>query len=244
MIDVIIPTRTDEYFRRVVESLLYKGGFREGRRRIIIGDNGLSQRPAHPALRYVDIERPFNFAKAINICAAASDPTHDLLILNDDTRVETLMFPTVIELAIKWGREEGFGLISPRINGGVGNEDQRRQTPIGTILQTFKPICFMAAAVSRHVWNQVGPLDERFTGYGFEDADYSRRVVELGYKLGVAGWCSVEHGINGMVQSGTFQRVFSHEQYSQMGQRALRIFTEKWGAGPQLGEYECARSRK
>lgn len=240
VIDIIVPTRTDAYFRRVVESLLYRGGFRDGQRRIIIGDNGLTERPSHPALQYVDIQRPFNFARAINACAAASDPRHDLLILNDDTRVSSFMFPIWVERALAWGREEGFGLISPRINGGVGNADQTRETPFGTFLQTRKPICFMAAAVSRHVWNQVGPLDERFTGYGCEDADYSRRVVEHGYKLGVAGWFAVEHGINGMVQSGTFQTVFSHEEYSKMGQRALRIYEEKWGPGPQLGAYELA----
>lgn len=241
MLDVLIPTRTDAYFRRVVESLLYKGGFANGQRRIIIGDNGLSARPAHPALRYVDVGSPFNFSVAINRCAAASDPRHDLLILNDDTLVTEFMFPVKVELALEWGMEQGFGLISPRINGGVGNDDQRRTTTIGKFHQTYKPICFMAAAITRHVWNQVGRLDEQFTGYGFEDADYSRRVVETGYRLGVAGWFSVDHGINGMVQSGTFQKVFDHATYSAMGQRALRIFTTKWGHGPQLGTYESQR---
>lgn len=243
MLDILIPTRTDAYFRRIVEALLYRGGFADGHRRIIIGDNGLSQRPEHPALHYVDVARPFNFAVAINRCAAASDPTHDLLILNDDTMVNSFMFPVWVEMAIKWGMEEGYGLISPKIDGGVGNDDQRRTTKFPKFHQTYKPICFMAAAVSRHVWNQVGPLDEQFTGYGFEDADYSRRVVEHGYKLGVAGWFAVEHGVNGMAQSGTFQKVFDHATYSEMGQRALRIFERKWGKGPQLGAYECQSHR-
>lgn len=244
MIDILIPTRTDEYFRRCVEALLYRGGFREGKRRIIIGDNGLSERPEHPALHYVDVPRPFNFAGAINRCAAASDPTHDLLILNDDTITHEFMFPIRVECAIRWGREEGFGLISPRIEGGVGNEDQRRQSSLGKFIQTFKPICFMAAAISRHVWNQVGQLDERFIGYGFDDADYSRRVVGLGYKLGVAGWFEVEHGLNGMVQSATYRTVHGDAEYAHMGQRAATIFREKWGDGPQLGSYECKRTEE
>lgn len=243
MLDVLIPTRTDVYFGRVLDALLYHGGFGKGSsRRIIVGDNGLTERPAHPAVVYVDVPQPFNFARAINLCAAAAHPQHDLFVLNDDTLPTSFYFPVWVEHAIKWGMEQGYGLISPRIDGGVGNDDQRRETPLGTLLQTYRPICFIAAAIPRHVWNQVGPMDERFDGYGFEDCDMSRRVVEAGYRLGVAGWFAVEHGINGMVQGGTFQRIFNHDTYAEMGQRALRTFTAKWGRGLQLGDYEKGRN--
>lgn len=238
MIDVLIPSRTDAYLARALDSLFWHGGFQGTGRRIIVGDNGLQERDPHPTITYVDIARPFNFARAINTCAAAADPTHDLLVLNDDAHPVSFAFPWAIECAIKWGREEGYGLLSPRIEGGVGNDDQRTTTPIGTIRQTYRSICFMAAVIPRHVWNQIGPLDERFDQYGCDDLDYSRRVVEAGYKLGVAGWVAVEHGFKDQVQSGTYLREFDHQTYTNMGQRALRIFFEKWGEGPQLGKYE------
>jgi len=244
VISVLIPSRTDAYLIRVLEALLYHGGFGVGsQRRIIVGDNGLAERPAHPSIVYVDVPQPFNFSQAINFCAAAAPSQHDLFILNDDALPTSFYFPVWVEHAIKWGMEQGFGLTGPRIEGGVGNDDQRQTTRLGTFLQTYKPICFMAAAIPRHVWDQIGPMDERYTGYGFDDADYCRRVVEAGYRLGVAGWFSVEHGINGMPQSGTFQRIYGHDTYSEMGQRAMRIFTDKWGSGPQLGDYECQRER-
>jgi len=242
VISVLIPSRTDAYLARALESLFWYGGFQGTGRRIIVGDNGLAERDPHPAIVYVDVPRPFNFARAINLCAAAADPTHDLLILNDDAHPLDFYFPVAIECALKWGREEGYGLLSPRIEGGVGNDDQRMKTPIGTIKQTFRSICFMAAAIPRHVWNEIGPLDERFDGYGCDDLDYSRRVVEAGYKLGVAGWTAVEHGFHDRIQSGTFLKVYGQQTYAEMGQRALKIFFDKWGEGPQLGEYECERT--
>lgn len=237
MISVLIPSRTDAYLARALDSLFWHGGFQGTGRRIIVGDNGLTERPAHPSIVYVDVPQPFNFSGAINRCAAAAPPMHDLFILNDDAHPTSFYFPVSLECGLRWGMEQGFGLIGPRIIGGVGNEDQQQHTPIGTFLQTYRPVCFMAAAIPRHVWNQIGPMDERYTGYGCDDADYCRRVVDAGYKLGIAGWCSVEHGVPGLVQSGTFRRIFRDEEYSTMGQRAMRIFEDKWGKGPQLGEY-------
>ncbi len=188
MLDVLIPSRTDTYLARALDSLFWHGGFQGTGRRIIVGDNGLEAREEHPTVTYVDIPRPFNFARAINLCAAAADPTHDLFVLNDDAHPLDFYFPVGVECAIRWGLEEGYGLLSPRIEGGVGNEDQRMKTPIGTIHPTYTTICFMAAIIPRVIWNKIGLMDERFTGYGCEDADYCRRVVEAGYKLGVAGW--------------------------------------------------------
>lgn len=242
MIDVLIPSRTVEYLDRALNSLFWHGGFQGTGRRIIVGDNGLVAREEHPTITYVDVPQPFNFARAINLCAAAADPTHDLVVLNDDAHPLDFQFPVSVECAIKWGRDEGYGLLSARIEGGVGNDDQRRKTPIGTIFQTYRSICFMAAIIPRHVWNQIGPLDERFDQYGCDDLDYSRRVVEAGYKLGVVGWTAVEHGFHGQVQSGTYLRQFGHDTYAYMGQRALQIFHDKWGSGPQLGRYECERT--
>lgn len=242
MLDVLIPTRTDAYLDRALEALFWHGGFQGTGRRIIVGDNGLAERPQHPTLVYVDVPRPFNFAQAINLCAAAAHPQHDLFILNDDAHPLDFYFPVQMECAIKWGIEAGYGLISPRIEGGVGNDDQRRSTPIGTFVQTYRAICFMAAAIPRVVWNEIGGLDERFDAYGCDDLDYSRRVVEAGYKLGVAGWVSVEHGFKDRVQSGTYLQVYDHQTWAQMGQRALKIFFSKWGEGPQLGSYECERT--
>src|SRR5438445_36109 len=73
------------------------------------------------------------------------------------------------------------------------------------------------------------------------NADYSRREVEAGHRLSSAWRFTVEHEINRMVQSGTFQRVFNHDTYSEMAAGAADIRGEV-GEGTQLGRYEGERA--
>lgn len=236
---MVVLSRTDEYLERLAVSL-WPSPFRWQKRRIIVGDNGLSAafRRRWPHFRYVSIPDPFNFAGAVNRCVAQSWPDRDLVVINDDTRIVDWLFPFAIESAIETARRERIGLFSPQILGGVGNGDQRLESEPGIFIKTLIPICFVCAVIPREVWTTVGELDESFRGYGFEDADFSRRVVEAGYRLGVAGWIQVEHGFGDFPHSSTFRRVYDDATYAEMGQRSLTRFTEKWGRGPQLGHYE------
>lgn len=231
-------SRTDEYLERLAISLA-PSPFRWAGQRIIVGDNGLSQkfRRRWPQFRYVPIPDPFNFAAAVNRCVLETYPDHDLVILNDDTRVLDWLFPFEIESTITEARSRKIGVFSPQILGGVGNADQRLASRPGVFIRTKIPICFICAIIPREVWIKVGELDDSFRGYGFEDADYSRRVVECGYDLAVAGWIRVEHGFGGYPHSSTFRRMYDDATYADMGQHALRTFEDKWGRGPQLGSY-------
>lgn len=239
MIDLVILSRTDEYLERLAKSL-YPSPFRWTSRRIIVGDNGLSRefRRTWSSFKYVNIPDPFNFASAVNRCVQATHPDHDLVIMNDDTKVVDWLFPFEIESSLSLARLKHIGLYSPRILGGVGNSDQRRESKPGQFIRTQTSICFICAVIPRHVWTEIGELDERYQGYGFEDADYSRRVVDAGYNLGVAGWIELEHGFGEFAHSSTFQRVFDKDTYANMGQVAMKTFERKWGRGPQLGDYE------
>jgi len=40
---------------------------------------------------------------------------------------------------------------------------------------------FVCGYFKRHIINAVGPMDERFTGYGKDDVDWCRRMEDLGY---------------------------------------------------------------
>ena len=66
-------------------------------------------------------------------------------------------------------------------------------------------------------------MDERFSGYGFEDNDYCVRVRDAGMQLGIWDGCIVDH--SGKLPS-TF-RTRSDIQSLYVKSRAL--FRQKWG---------------
>lgn len=239
MIDLAILTRTDEYLDRLAASL-FESHQDWGDRQLIVGDNGLSPacRERHPRFTYVPIAEPFNFSRAVNTVVAAMKPEHDIVVMNDDTKILSKDFPLRVEEALTVAKLQGYGLISPRIRGGVGNAEQTYTSNYLDIRRTKYPVCFVCAIIPRQTWAEVGGLDERFDQYGFEDADYSRRVVDTGKSLGVAGWIEIEHRHLGHCQSGTFPRVYGEQRHADMGQEAWKIFKAKWGEGPQLGDYE------
>ncbi len=236
----IVPSRTDKLLGALLTSIDSSNSHTDFQ--IVVADNGLSPdftawaREYFPVL-FVPIPEPFNFAVAINRAVEASDPGTDILIINDDVVIESEGFVRSMQSALEQARREAFGIISPVIEGGVGNTDQGETPPAGQIRLTRRPICFVAAAIPREIWTQVGLMDERFVGYGFEDVDYSRRVVEAGWKVGVTGAGRVRHGTDAIPFSTTFRQ---HKNLAALSDLAGRLFAEKWGGGNQMGPYEDA----
>jgi GT2 family glycosyltransferase len=68
------------------------------------------------ALRIVPFTKRFNFAEKINVGSAYAKGDH-LLLLNDDTEVET---PDWIESLLMYSRQEGIGAVGPRLLFGDG----------------------------------------------------------------------------------------------------------------------------
>lgn len=239
MINVVIPTKTDEYLDTLLSSLISANSYQfleyNDGHQIVVGDNGLSKpcRNSYGRIRFVDIENPFIFSKAINKCIERTDVYSDIMIFNDDVEIVSRKLFDKVERLLEDPDFKDYGLISLHIlPGGAGNKDQCNEVPEDSIIETRNPVCFIAAVIRRDVWNTVGKLDERFTGYGFEDTDYSRRVVEAGWKLGVTGAGSVRHK-----SSGTFKPMYGPSKHREMFYEAERIFIDKWGEGPQLGRY-------
>lgn len=240
MIDTIVLSRTDEHLVRLYFSLARSNRHDWLRmHRLVIGDNGISEkiRKCFPREAiFVPIQEPFIFAKAINDCVDACHTSHDILIMNDDTIVETPNFIPEMEIALSMAT--GYGILSPVITGGgAGNEDQMRPLSPDNydLFETHKIICFIAALIRREAWSRVGIMDEQFTGYGFEDTDYNRRVVEAGWKLGVTGAARVWHE-----SSGTYRAKYGLQKHTEMFHESRIKFEAKWGTGPQLGAYSNA----
>jgi hypothetical protein len=78
-------------------------------------------------------------------------------------------------------------------------------------------------------------MDERFVGYGWEDTDYSQRVLQLKLKLGITGDVVVTHGLEGHPFQSTFGELYDGAELAQMNKRARKQYIDKWGTpGPIL----------
>jgi GT2 family glycosyltransferase len=237
MLTFIIPSRTDVLADNLLVSLKHSSP--ESKYAVIIADNGLSPelRKKHSEVMFVDTPEPFSFAVAVNGAVRHAKPGADLALLNDDVTIESDGFVASLEQILVQAKVQGYGVVSPIIDGGVGNPDQCRVPETREIVLTRNPLCFVAVVIPRPVWDELGGLDEGFPGYGFEDTDFDRRVVESGWKLGVAGSARVRHGYEQHSHSVTFMGRFGADRCAQLYRASEQVFKAKWGDGPQLGAY-------
>jgi GT2 family glycosyltransferase len=79
------------------------------------------------------------------------------------------------------------------------------------------------ALIPRAVWEKAGELDERFEAGMFEDDDFSRRVLEAGYRILCAEDCFVHHFGHGALSK------LPARKYQTLFARNRDRFEQKWG---------------
>ncbi len=185
--------------------------------RIIVVDDGARAGAGSelPDVRWVEGVRPFVFATNANLGIAAAGGD-DVVLLNDDARLVTSGGFTA--LAAHVDRQPSLGLVAAAVRGAVGNRAQRPRASGGLRAERSK-LCFVCVYIPRSVYGAVGPLDERFVGYGYEDDDYSLRVRERGFELGIADDCVVEHD-----GGATFRTCLDYVELEQLNRR---LYLEK-----------------
>jgi GT2 family glycosyltransferase len=115
-----------------------------------------------------------------------------------------------------------LGICSAGIRGAVGNPKQIASQSSQLQLET-QALAFVCVYIARRVYDQIGPLDERFNGYGFEDNDYCTRAVAAGWHLGIWDGCVVDH-------SGTLPSTFrSRPDLITLYEHNRHLFLDKWG---------------
>ena len=82
-----------------------------------------------------------------------------------------------------------------------------------------RQLCFVCVYLPRSTLERIGPLDERFTGYGFEDDDYSDRIRDAGLRLAICDACIVDH--SGRLRS-TYRSRADFADLSACNQRLYR----------------------
>jgi GT2 family glycosyltransferase len=222
MFDVIIPSARASNLIPCVRALLSHEPDLPPARVIVVDDGARAGAEGQlPGITWVDGVKPFNFARNIN--RGLAHAAGDVFLLNDDALLDTPR--GFSRLAVHVAGIGDIGLCSAAINGMVGNPGQLAQS--GEALRDeAERLAFVCVFLPARTHKLVGPLDERFSGYGFEDDDYCLRVAQAGRRLTIWDGCIVRH--DGALPSTYRIRpdhaaLFAHNK---------RLFTRKWTTSP------------
>lgn len=220
---VVIPSRTPDLVAGCLEALLATEGdvYFET---LVVCDGGTAPfeplLERFPRLRLVPAARPFVFARSANVGIAACEG--DVVLLNDDARPETPGWLDALR-ALARGRPDA-GPVAPLLTR-TGNSaqdlcvrDDRHEALEATV------VTYACVYLTRELLARVGPLDEGFVWYGFEDNDHCGRCAAIGRRPLVAQRVVVRHD----EPSSSFR---SPLQSKRMGQ-AQRYLAAKWRTTP------------
>lgn len=221
MLRVLIPSCTDALLSACISSM--ERNEPGSSACVIVADNGLSPkfRHYHPQLTYVLSPRPFVYSRAINQAASALGPDDDIMIMGDDSHILTPDWRRRCEEVLRHTPEE-FGCVH-LIEGAQA---------------IFPPqsvrflLAFVAVLIPRRAWDQIGPMDERYTAYGYDDFDYELRCLHAGLEIGRTGAVVFRHEGSATYRpwaGGTW------EGLDAMKQLNLQRFAGKWGWTPAEG---------
>lgn len=182
---------------------------------VVVEDEGLVRLEPHEEflhVEYVKGESPFCYARNANIGIRAAVPD-DVILLNDDALLQTPGGFTAMAEMVR--QHPNVGALAAKVDGVVGNPAQ------GGFGPSIPMVCFVCVYIPRRIFNAVGPLDERFVHYGYDDDDYCRRVQGAGFEVGINTTVVVEHkSLPSTYRQGNWHPLMAANKV---------LFDEKWG---------------
>jgi GT2 family glycosyltransferase/glycosyltransferase involved in cell wall biosynthesis len=170
----------------------------------------------YPKTRFLRFADKQSFARAINYGVERAAGEY-VLLLNPDTKLDADAVREMYHLAknepacaavaakLKFIWAPGFlnGLgnrvdaFSWGVDNGLGHLD------LGQFDDWYElpSACFAAAMISKRIWNEIGPADEKFPMY-YEDSEWSYRARGQGYRVIAAPKAVVLHGFSGRIPGG------------------------------------------
>ena len=207
-VTVVILSRSDDNIKLAVQSVRHN----DPTLPIIVIDDGLHPltwpvlkawgvRRIVPVVRWLEqpdgsfVRQPrdieFVFARNANlgIRAAFNSGSLAAVLMNDDCALQT---PGGFSHLYTYAESiPDFGLISASFD--TATLPWQQQCQLGSEFSTVSSLMFPCVLIPREVFVAVGPLDESFVHYGFDDVDYCDRVRAAGYLLAVDHGCYVTH---------------------------------------------------
>jgi GT2 family glycosyltransferase/glycosyltransferase involved in cell wall biosynthesis len=229
---VVITSRSASNLLACVQSVIEHEPTLPRSHIIVVNDGARGRAEAElPGLTWVEGARPFVFARNANLGLAAAGAA-DVILLNDDA---TLVTPGGFTRLAETVRDRPeLGICSAAVRGVVGNPRQqpRRASELRPETETLAFICVY---LPRATLQRLGPLDERFVGYGFEDNDYCLRALASGLQLGIWDGCVVDH-------TGRLPSSFrTSPEVAALLRQNRRIFQAKWsGRAPRTEHADTA----
>jgi GT2 family glycosyltransferase len=238
---IIVVTCENLVFTRLcLESVLLAGDLTP--LELIVIDNGSSDGTddyldalarRDPRVRVELGDANVGFPAAANRGLAAARGRH-LILLNNDT----IVAPGWLSALTFHLRDRQLGLICPvsnraateaQIETGYTTYDGFRELAAERLQQQARrrspisSLTLFCAGLRRELYEEVGPLDERFGLGMFEDDDYVRRVRERGYEIACAEDVYVHHfgqaSIGWLARTGAYGALFAENR---------RRYDEKW----------------
>lgn len=212
---VVIPSDSEVSSDLSVAALL-KAHPDMDRARIHIVTKAIDPSGARGALKGVTFVRDlseFSFARRVNAGVSACNGL-DVIVMGDD--VELLTDGGFDLLA----GEGALRILSASVRGRIGpwwqgDGENHVEVPF---------LSFVCVYIPRIILDSVGPLDDGFPGYGYEDTDYCLRTRRAGFSCGVSGRVTVEHSVR--IPSAFVS--FHQKDIATMEATAKAAFSEKW----------------
>lgn len=212
-LSIVIPSKTESNLVVCVREVLNK---EPNSYVVVVDDFPAGERPVHSAVlhkvQWREGIHPFVFARNINLGIAGCQG-RDVVLMNDDAILETFGGLKTMQKVLEDNPE--YGLLG-------ANYTPERQLKI---IDAPYMVPFICVLIPRRTIEIVGMLDERFTGYGYEDDDYCLRVRRAGMKVGTYTGCYVNHN----ALRSTYRVASSRPPGLSV---AREIFCQKWGSHP------------
>lgn len=192
---------------------------------IIVVDDGAREEAEEQlqGIQWVPGVSPFIFARNANLGIRAAGS--DVILLNDDAQ---LLTPGGLSgMAYQMEVHPAVGICSAAIQGVVGNRRQLADNRGGFRLEE-EMLVFICVYLPSAVYQLLGPLDERFTGYGCDDRDYSMRALQAGLKLAIWDGCIVDHDDP---PTSTFR---TRPELQSLFQKNKKLLQDKWQNHQQI----------
>lgn len=169
---------------------------------------------------------PFVFSRAVNLGLSVIPPEWDVIMTSDDVTFATIAgAQQLVDLARDLG---GRALVHPCVEGNRFNHPELDPRGHPDLMRSPQPspLPMICATLTAKIRAAVGPLDESFTGYGYEDHDYVRRAQLAGFEYFVYHGVKVLHEAQRSVYRW-------RKDFAQLMERNRARYYEKWNEWPQ-----------